>query len=87
MPDWFAFTVHVPVPTRETVEPETVQTPELLPAALKLTASPELAVAEIAYEGPPTTAPLGAVDVKLIVWLLAAGGLTVKDCWACGAGW
>ena len=86
MPDWFALTVQVPAPTRETVEPETVQMPALLAAALKLTGSPELAVAEIAYEGPPTTAPLGAVDVKVIVWLLAAGGLTVNDCWACGAG-
>jgi hypothetical protein len=81
-----AFTVHVPAPTRETVAPETVQTPALLAAALKLTGRPELAVAEMAYDGPPTTAPLGAVDVNLIVWLLAAGGLTVKDCCACGAG-
>jgi hypothetical protein len=80
LPAWSAFTVQVPAPTRETVAPDTVHTPALLGAALKLTGSPELAVAETAYAEPPTTAPLGAVEVKAIVWPLAGGGLTVKDC-------
>jgi hypothetical protein len=37
--------MQVPAPTRETLEPETVHTPALDAAALKLTARPELAVA------------------------------------------
>ena len=41
-----AVTVHVPSPTNATTEPLTVQIPALLDAAAKLTARPELAVAE-----------------------------------------
>ena len=70
-------TVHVPAATKETVEPEIVHTPALAGAMLKATARPDVAVAERLYPGPPTTAPPGAVDVKLIVCATFA---TANDC-------
>ena len=73
-------TVQVPPPTNETVDPDTVQTPALDAAALKLTVRPELAVAETAYVGPPTVAPVGAVEVNVIVCELFPGVETENDC-------
>src|SRR5262249_54462012 len=35
--------------------------------------------------GPPTFAPPGAVDVKLMVWSPLAPSATAKDCCTCGA--
>jgi hypothetical protein len=78
---WFAFSVHVPTPTRETVDPETEQTPALPAAAEKVTARPELAVAVTLYVVPTTALP-GGVDVKLIV---CEATPIANDCWACGA--
>ena len=45
LPAWSALTMHVPAPTNDTVEPETVQTPALLASAENVTARPELAAA------------------------------------------
>ena len=72
MPPWFARTVHVPSPLRETVEPETEQTLPLDGATEYVTPSPELAVAPTVYV-PPTAAALGGFDVKLIDWTLFDG--------------
>ena len=65
-------TVHVPGPTNDTVEPETVHTPALLASAENATAKPELAVADTVYAEPPTAAPPGGRVVKLIVWGILA---------------
>jgi hypothetical protein len=78
--------VHVPVPTSETVEPETVQTPALVRSVEKATGRPELAVAETVYE-EPMTAPPGAVELKLIDCTLSEGVVTENDCCTCTAGW
>ena len=59
--------VHVPTPTKDTVEPDTVQTPVV--PDVKLTGSPDVAVAVGVYVAPPKVAEDGAVDVKEIVWL------------------
>ena len=45
MPAWFASMVHVPKPTNEVVDPDTVQTPALVESAEKVTGNPELAAA------------------------------------------
>ena len=45
LPGWSASMTQVPGPTELTVEPEIVHTPALEPSMLKLTGSPELAVA------------------------------------------
>ena len=47
-PDWLALTVHVPAPTNDTDEPETVHTPALLASAEIATVKPELDVADTA---------------------------------------
>lgn len=78
--------MHVPEPTTQTVEPETVHTPALAGAALNTTARPELADAAIAYESPGSAAA-GGVEEKLIVCGLSAAGATAKACSTCGAGW
>jgi hypothetical protein len=44
-PAWFASIVHVPNPTNEAVEPDTVHTPVLVASAEKATDRLELAVA------------------------------------------
>jgi len=76
-------TVHVPAPTNDTVEPETVHTPALLESAENVTAMPELAVAATVYAEPPTVAPPGGAVVKLIV----CGSLPTENaCCTCGAG-
>jgi hypothetical protein len=63
--------VQVPAPVIETVDPEIVQTPALPAAIVNVTARPELVVAVALYVGPPTVAPDGAVDVKVIDCVLA----------------
>ena len=75
-----ALMVQVPAPTNETVEPDTVQMPALEAPALKVTARPELAVAETVYVGPPTVALPGAVEVNAIVCELFPGVETENDC-------
>jgi hypothetical protein len=66
LPAWSALTVHVPVPTKETDEPDTVHTPALEESAEKTTASPDVALAVTVYAGSPAMMPDGAVEVKLI---------------------
>ena len=82
MPAWFALTTQEPTLWNVTVLPAIVQT-LLEPAAMvKLTGRPEVAVAATVYDAPPTVAVVGAVDVKLIVWLPWP---TANDCCAWGA--
>ena len=45
LPGWSALIVQVPVPTKDTDEPDTVQTPALDESAEKTTPSPEVALA------------------------------------------
>ena len=66
-PAWLASITQVPTPMNDTVEPEIEQTDAAVASIVNDTARPELAVAVTVYEGPPTAAPDGAVDVKLIV--------------------
>ena len=87
MPAWLALIVQVPAPTKVTVEPEIVQTPAPPAAIVKVTARPELADAVTVYVGPPTLAPDGAVDVKLIDWLLDDAAEIANDCCTCVATW
>ena len=51
-------------------------------AEVKATVRPDVAVAVAVYVAPPTVAPAGAVEVKVIVWSPLA---TVNDCCTCGA--
>ena len=51
-------------------------------AMLKLTGRPEVAVAATVYDVPPTVAVVGAVELKLMVWLPWP---TAKVCCTCGA--
>jgi len=69
--------VHVPVAKKLAVVPETVQT--LVVVEAKLTAKPELAVAESA-RGVPMVWVLGAAKV-----MVCASPLTGKLCATCGA--
>ena len=73
-PVWFAVMTHVPAPIIDTVEPDREQTFALPAATANVTPRPDEAVAETVYVAPPTTALAGGVEVKLIVWLPAAGG-------------
>jgi hypothetical protein len=66
----------------ETVEPAIEHTDVAEASMLKATANPDDAVAVTVYVGPATTAPTGAVEVNVIVWLFL---LTANDCAACGA--
>ena len=84
MPAWLAWIVQVPAPTNETVEPLRVQMPALPAAIVNVTARPDDAVADTVYVAPPTVAPPGGVEVKLIVCVRR---LTVNDCCTCGAAW
>ena len=86
MPAWSALIAQVPVPTSETVAPETVQTPALVRSVEKETGRPELAVAETLYM-EPTAEPAGGVELKLIDCTLSEGVVTAKDCCTCTAGW
>jgi hypothetical protein len=79
--------VQVPAPVIVTVEPELVQMPALPAAIVNVTGRPELAVAVAVYVGPPTVAPAGAVEVKLIDWVLADAAETVNACCTCVAAW
>jgi hypothetical protein len=56
----------VPAPTKDTTPLVNVQALVLPGDVENVTGKPELAVAETVYGGPPTVAPDGAVDVKLI---------------------
>ena len=76
--------MQVPAPTNDTVEPVRVQTPALPAAIEKVTARPELAVAETVSVAPPTVAPPGGYDVNVIV---CATRLIANDCCTCGAAW
>ena len=78
----------MPEPTNDTVAPDSVQTPALAGSIEKLTGRPELADAETPYAGPPTTAPDGGDEVKLIDWTLgeAASVPIENDCCTGGAG-
>ena len=87
MPAWLALIVQVPAPTKLTVEPEIVQIPALPVTIVKVTASPELAEAVTLYVGPPTLAPAGADEVKLIDWVLDDAAEIAKDCCTWGAAW
>lgn len=78
-------TVHVPAPVSEMVDPDIVHTPALPAAIVKVTVSPELAVALTLYGEPPTLAPDGTLDVKSIDWVLADGVAIASDCCACVA--
>ena len=79
--------VHVPEPTSETDDPDTVHTPALAGSTENATASPELAVAETMYGDPPAVAPTGGVDVKSIVCTLNDGVVTANDCCTSTAAW
>ena len=75
--------VHVPAAKKLTTPPEIEQTEALDESIVKVTGNPEVAVAVGVYVGPPTTAPEGAVLVKVIVCELWP---TENDCCTCGAG-
>jgi hypothetical protein len=78
-PAWLASMVHVPAETRVTAVPETVQTPVV--AEVKVTASPEVAVATSAGTAVPMVCVPGLAKV-----MVCASPLTVKLCATCGAG-
>src|ERR1700693_6413379 len=83
LPAWWALTMHVPAPTKvktEPLVPPEVQTPA--DPELNVTVSPEVAVAAAVYVAPPTVAPPGAVEVKVMDWLPLP---TVKLRWTWGA--
>jgi hypothetical protein len=65
-PPWFAAMVQVPALTPVTVPPLTVQT--LVVRELKLTGSPEVAVA-LAVVVPPTVTELGLKVMVPMVWV------------------
>src|SRR5579864_4330245 len=75
--------MQVPRPEKETVFPETEQTPLLLGSVVNTTARPEVAVATIVYGGS-LLSTCGGVDVMLIVCEALA---TVNDCCTCAAAW
>ena len=77
--------VQVPAPVSETVDPDTVHTPALPAAIVKVTVSPELAVALTLYGDPPMLAPDGTLDVKSIDCVLADGAAIANDCCTCAA--
>src|SRR3954447_1139438 len=82
LPAWLASMTHVPTVRNDTVEPEIEHTDVAVASIVNVTGRPELAVAVTVYVGPATTAPAGAVDVNVIVWLPLTTG---NDCCTCGA--
>ena len=82
-PAWLALITQVPGPMKVTVAVAIVHTVLAAASIVKLTGSPDVAVAVTVYVGPPTVAFEGAVEVKLIV---CACLTTVNDCCTCGAG-
>ena len=76
-------TTQVPTPWNVTLEPAIAQMLLDAAAMLKLTGRPDVAVAATVYAVPPTAAVVGAVELKLIVWLPWP---TAKLCCTCGAG-
>src|SRR5579864_2850509 len=75
--------MQVPRPEKDTVFPETEQTPLLLGSVVNTTVRPEVAVATIVYGGS-FLSTCGGVDVMLIVCEALA---TVNDCCTCAAAW
>src|SRR5579862_541589 len=75
--------MQVPRPEKETVFPETEQTPLLLGSVVNTTPRPEVAVAVTVYGGSFLSA-CGGVDVKLMVCEPLP---IVKDCCTCAAAW
>src|SRR5262249_40192461 len=73
---------HVPTPMNDTVAPAIVHTVLAAASIVKLTGSPEVAVAVTMYVGPPTAAAPGAAEVKLIVCALLTS--STKICVALG---
>src|SRR5438876_802208 len=72
----------VTVAVRETPFAAIANTDVAEASIVKVTVSPELAVAVTVYVGPWYTAADGAVDVKVMVCAF----FTANDCWTCGAG-
>jgi hypothetical protein len=72
--------VHVPGALKLTVGPVREHTEGVLD--VRETGSPEDALAEAVYVGPPTLAEDGAAEANLIVCAPLA---TAKDCSTCGA--
>src|SRR5690242_6193442 len=71
----------------DTVAPAMVHTPLAELSIVKLTGSPEVAVAVTIYGAPPTTALVGTVEVNVIVCGVRPPALlTANDCCTCGAG-
>ncbi len=66
------------MPVNDTTPPLIEHTELAVASIVSATVRPEVAVAVGEYVAPPTVAVVGAVDVKLIVWLPL---LTVNDCW------
>jgi hypothetical protein len=81
-PAWLASMTHVPTALKLTVEPLMEHTEVALESMVKVTVSPDVAVAVTVYVGPATAALVGAVEVKVMVWLDLP---TPNDCCACGA--
>ena len=67
MPSWLAVTVQVPATTSASVLPLTVQTAGVVDA--KLTASPELAVADSGAGAVPRVWVAG--EVKVMLWAIS----------------
>src|SRR5262249_60727327 len=59
-----------PTPMNDTVAPASVHTVLADASIVNVTGSPEVAVAVTMYVGPPSFAPAGAAEVKLIVCAL-----------------
>src|SRR4051794_21075758 len=82
LPGWSASITHVPTLVNDTVAPAIVHTPAASALIENVTGSPEVAVAVTVYVAPPTSAAVGAGELKLIVW---APLPTAKLCCTCGA--
>ena len=68
-PAWLASMTQVPTPMKETTPLVSVQ-PVLVASSVIAGVRPELAVAVGVYVGPPTVALVGALEVKLMTWLV-----------------
>src|SRR5207244_4842491 len=68
LPAWLASITHVPTAVNDTVEPAIEHTEVAVASIVNVTGLPDPPpVAVTAYVAPPTTAPPGGTDVKLIV--------------------
>jgi hypothetical protein len=77
LPAWLASRTQEPVLWKLTTPAVMVQMPLLEASTLMVTAKFEVAVAAGVYVGPPTKAPVGAGEVKVIVWLLLLASANV----------